>query len=80
MVDQREIIPEHIVPDAVYGDIVHERDLRGMTQTTGQGRVTAVYAKHINLALTCLYKMLHTVMHGIEEPFPVERTALEYDG
>ena len=51
-----------------------------MTQTTGQGRVTAMYAKHINLALTCLYKMLHTVMHGIEEPFPVERTALEYDG
>jgi hypothetical protein len=47
---------------------------------TGQGCVAAVNAEYIYLAFPCLYKMLHTVMHSIEESFPVERAALEYDG
>jgi hypothetical protein len=80
MIRYREIIPEHIVFDAVYGNIIHERYLRGVTQMTGQGCVAAVNAEYIYLAFPCLYKMLHTVMHSIEESFPVERAALEYDG
>ena len=36
--------------------------------------------KHIHFTLSSTGHMQNTVMDSIEESFPVERTALEYDG
>jgi hypothetical protein len=80
MIYHREIIPEKTVLDSINGNIINMWNLRSMTQTTCQGRITAVDAERIDLALPSPDKMLHTVMHGVEESLPVERTALEYDG
>ena len=50
-----------------------------MADTARERIVTAMDAEHIDTALPCRYKMLHPVMDSVEESFPVERTALEYD-
>jgi hypothetical protein len=50
-----------------------------VSQAAGKGIVPTMHTEDIHLSFTRSGKMLHTVVHCIEEPLSVKRAALEYD-
>ena len=80
MVSNREVVPENPVIKILDRHFICILYDGSMTYTSCKRSVTAVYAIYIDTAGTCRSQMLHTVVYGIEKPFPVKRATLEYDG
>jgi hypothetical protein len=79
MITDGETIPQHPVGDSVKFYTVCLRNIPGMSKSTGKHIVLCMDAICIDPAFSCADKPFDSVMHSIEEPFPVKRAAFKYD-
>jgi hypothetical protein len=79
MIKDREPIPEHLICDAIYFDMVDLRSIWDMPHTTCEGIIRRMDAVCIHPAFPAVHQSFDAIVDSVEKALSVERAALEYD-